>query len=262
MSHPRFSSAAVAVALLLLAASAFAQAPTDSTAASGAPAVAPATPAELPATPPAAPATPVAPAVPLSPSSILGPNSPTPSRPHLTSPRTDVVIRAERDQMAQIYNAADSELLDARKKLIEAKGTVEIKKREIDTINARIKAAKQAKDEPTRSAFDAERKRQESMRDYFSHAVDAWDAAVDEAQARSEYGHAALRALDLELQLVGKGGVAAFDADPGVFKLEQQYFDACRQRGAAEEKFANRAQTLADRRMKLYKAWADYLGGK
>lgn len=259
MSHLRTMSAAVAAALLLLAASAFAQAPTDSTAMSGAPAVAPVAPAPAQA---AAPAIPLAPVVPRSPSAILGPNSPTPSRPHLASPRAEVVIRSERDQMALIYNAADNELLEAKKKQIEAKGTVEIKKREIDTMNARIKAAKQAKDEPTRSAFDGERKRQESMRDYFTHAVDAWDAAVDEAQARSEYGHAALHSLDLELQLVGKGGVATFDADPGVFKLEQDYFDACRQRGAAEEKVANRAQTLADRRMKLYKAWADYLGGK
>lgn len=260
MPHSRLMSTILAAAMLLAAASAFAQATPDSTAASGAPAATPAEPpAALPATPAAAPA---APAVPLSPSSILGPNSPTPSRPHLTSPRAESVIRFERDQMALIYNTADNELLEAKKQQIGAKGTVEIKKREIDTMNARVKAAKQAKDEPTRASFDAERKRQESMRDYFSHAVDAWDAAVDEAQARSDYGHAALRALDLELQLVGKGGVATFDSDPGVFKLEQDYFEACRQRGAAEEKLANRAQTLADRRLKLYKAWADYLGGK
>ena len=55
---------------------------------------------------------------------------------------------------------------------------------------------------------------------------------------------------------------AVFEATGGDVKLEQQFFEACRVRGAAEEKFANRAQTLSDRRMKLYKAWADYLGGK
>ena len=252
MSHPRFTLATVVTFLMLAASCALAQTAADSTAARAADSTV------------AAPA-PTAPApvqAPLSPSSILGPNSPTPARPHLVNPRTEGAIRQERDQMSILASAADSDLLEAKKRQVEAKGTVEIKKREIDTISARVKAAKQAKDETTRATFDSERKRQESMRDYFSHALDVCDAAVDEAQARGEFGSAAVRTLDLELQLVGRGGVASFDADPSVFKLEQEYLDAVKLRGSAQEKLANKAQTLADRRLRLYRAWADYLGGK
>jgi hypothetical protein len=261
MSSHRFTSAAVAAVLLFAATTAFAQVTPDS-AAAPAPAPAPAVAPEVPAPAPAPAVLPATPPAPITPSSILGPNSPAPSRPHLALPRGETTIRMERDQMALLFNSADNELLEAKKRQVEARGTVEIKKREIDTINARIKAAKQAKDEPTRVAFDGERKRQESMREFFTHVVEVWDAAIDEAQARSEFGHAAVRALDLETQLMGRGGVASFDSDPGVFKLEQQYFEASRQRGAAEEKYANRMQTLSDRRLRLYKAWADYLGGK
>ena len=253
MSHARTTLAAALTILLVAASGALAQTATDSAA------VRPAADSTvaLPATPPPA-ATPA----PLSPASILGPNSPTPARPHEVLPRTEVNIRQDRDQMALIANAADNDLLNAKKHQVEAKGTVEIKKREIDTISARAKAAKQAKDDATRAAFDSERKRQESMRDFFSHAQDVADAAIDEAQARGEYGRAGMRAADVELQLVGRGGVASFDSDPSVFKLEQQYLDAVKQRGAAQEKWASKLQTLADRRMRLYRAWADYLGGK
>jgi len=205
-----------------------------------------------------------APAVntPVSPASVLGPNSPTPARPHMVNGRGEGAIRAERDQMSIAASNADNDVLDARKQQVEAKSTVEIKKREIDTISARAKAAKQAKDDATRASFDAERKRQESMRDFFSHAADVTDAAIDEAQARGDWARAAIAALDVELQLVGRAGVGSFDADPGVFKLEQQYLDAVKLRGNAEGKLADKQQALADRKLRLYRAWADYLGGK
>ena len=213
----------------------------------------------LPPTPPApAPMT----ATPTSPASVLGPNSPTPSRPHQAAPRTDAAIRADHEQMAALATAADMDQLESKKRQVEAKSTVEIKKREIDTINARVKAAKQVKDEPTRAAFDAERKRQESMRDFFQHAENVTEAAIDEAQARGEYARAAMRADELELQLIGRAGLANYDSDPSLFKLEQQFFAAVKLRGSAQEKFANKLQTLMDRKLRLYKAWADYLGGK
>ena len=237
------------LALALAAAPATAQAPADSAAAPASDSL-----RVLPPAPPAAPSATAA--------SILGPSSPTPARPHFVAPRTETLIRAEHDQLLSLANTADSDLLDARKKLVEARSTVEIKKREIDTIASRVKAAKQAKDDATRATFEAERKRQESMRDYFSRLQDVADAAVDEAQARGDWARAGVRLCDLELQLAGRAGVAASDADPAVFLLEQQYLDALKARGAAQEKLANRQQELVDRQLKVYRQWADYLGGK
>jgi len=250
-----------ALVLALAATTAVAQAPADSTGARALdslrtlPAPAVVAPAVAPAVAPTAPP-------PANAASILGPNSPTPARPRLVLPRAEAVIRGDHDQVLIVANGADSDLLEAKKRLVEAKGTVDIKKREIDTIAARVKAAKQAKDDATRATFDAERKRQESMRDFFVRAQDVADAAVDEAQARGDWAKASVRACDLELQLTGRAGVPSYDADPSVFLLEQQYLDAVKTRGAAEEKLANRTQTLVDRKLKLYKGWADYLGGK
>jgi hypothetical protein len=216
-------------------------------------------PAPLPP-PTAVPAAP--PPAPVTPGSVLGTNSPTPSRPHLVAARAEGTVRGERDQMAQMVSAADSDLLDAKKKQVEARGLVEIKKREIDTINARVKAARQAKDDATRTAFEAERKRQDSMREFFNKALDVADAAIDEAQARGDWARAAVRADDFEVQLSGRAGVASLDADPGLFKLEQQYIDAVQKRGAAQEKLANKVQALAGKQLNLYRGWADYLSGK
>jgi hypothetical protein len=257
MSRPATTSAIVLAALLAGATCAFAQAtPVADTSAT-----APSAPAALP-TAPAAPATPAIASAPVLPSSILGNNSPTPARPHLVMPRTEVVIHAERDQLSILASAADADLLAAKKQRVEDQGTIEIKKREIDTINARVKAAKQAKDDATRNSFEAERKRQESMRDFFTHAQDVSDAAIEEAAARGAYARAGVGADDLELQLVGRAGVASLDADPSIFKLEQLYIETAKQRDAAQEKLASKAQALADRRLRLYRAWADYLGGK
>lgn len=210
---------------------------------------------------PSSPALPP-PATPSSPASVLGPNSPAPARPHEARPRTDAAIRADYDQMNAMATASDSELLEAKKRQVEAKSTVEIKKREIETLNARVKAAKQVKDEPTRQAFEAERKRQESMRDYFQHAENVTEAAIDEAQARGSYARAAMRAAQAELALVGRAGQAVYDSDPSLFKLEQQWFETQKLRGAAQEKWSNRLQTLMDRKLRVYRAWADFLGGK
>lgn len=253
----RRSSLALAAVLLLAATAAFAQ--SEVVADTTAPAV-PDTSAVLP--PPAEPAPAATPAAAVTPASLLGPGSPQPARPHVLVTRADNAIRAERDQMSALAGAADTELLTARKKLVEARSTVEIKKKEIDMLDARVKAAKQAKDDATRAAFESERKRQEAMRDYFERAQDVAEAAVEESQARGQFARAAARAAELEAQIAGRAGLAAFDNDPALYKQEQQYLEALRQRGAAEEKFANKVQDLAGRKLRLYRAWADFLRGK
>ncbi len=249
----RSASLAAAMALSLAAPGAFAQGagdtppappPSDSTVA-------------LPARP--APAAAVAP---LAPATLLGPSSPTPSRPHVVLPRAAATIARERVQMIALGNAAENDLLEAKKQQAGTKATVEAKQRAVDTLATRLKAARKAKDGTTRATLDTERGRQESMRTYFEHALDVADAAVDEAQARGEYAHASVLVLDLEKELVDRAGAPAYDADPAVFKLEQQYLEAVAARGAAEERLAARAQALADRQLKLYRAWADWLGGR
>lgn len=253
----RRPSLALAAALLLAATAAFAQSDFVADTTTAAP---PDSSAVLP--PPAEGAPAATPAAAVTPASLLGPGSPQPTRPHVIVTRADGAIRQERDQMSALAGAADTELLTARKKVVEAKSTVEIKKKEIDMLDARVKAAKQAKDEGTRAAFESERKRQEAMKDYFERAQDVAEAAVEEAQARGGFARAAARAAELEAQIAGRAGIAAFDNDPALYKQEQQYLEAARQRGAAQEKMANKAQDLAGKKLRLYRAWADFLRGK
>ena len=252
----RFASLPLALAAAaLLAAPAFAQEETPTPAADST-----ATPAAvdssvaLPSTPPPAPAPAAA--------SALAANSPRPTRPHLMASRADAVSRGELDQFAMMASAAEGDLAAAKKRRGDAKATVEIKKKEIDVLEARSKAAKQAQDEAGRAAFEAEKKRQEAMREYFQKAEDVEEAAMDEAKARGEYARASTRALQLEVQLAGRAGNAVYDSDGGLFKQEQQYFEARKQAGAAQERLANKLQSLMDRKQKLYRAWADFLAGK
>ena len=209
--------------------------------------------------PSALPDTPAAPAVPTSASLA---STPMPARPHVLVIRTEAVIRNERDQVQILAQAADADLITAKRARTEVSGAIEIKKKDIAALGARLKAAKQAKDDATRATVDAERRRQESVRDYFLHLQDVQDAAVDEAQARGDFARAALRATDWELRLTGRTGVTANDGDPALFKMEQQYLDAVKSRAGAEQHWADTAQTLADRKLRLYRAWADWLGGR
>jgi len=184
-----------------------------------------------------------------------------PARPHVLAPRTEPVLRSDRDQMLVLAQAADADLAAARRARADVRNAIEIKKKDIDALGARLKAAKQAKNDASRATLESERKRQESVRDYFEHLQDVHDAAIDEAQARGDFARAVVRTIGWELQLSGRTGVAANDGDPALYKLEQQYLDALKARGAAEERFASRLQTLGDRKLRLYRAWADWLGG-
>lgn len=196
---------------------------------------------------------------PIPPASTV--TSPAPSRPHVLAIRTEPVIRVERDQLRTLAESADTDLAAAKRARAEAHGAIEIKKKDIAALDARIKAAKQARDNAARAAAEGERKRQESVRIYFEHVQETHDAAIDEAQARGDYARAAVIICDWELRLAGRSGLAANDGDPSLFKLEQQYLDALKGRSRAEELLATRAQTFADRRLRLYRAWADWLGG-
>ncbi|MFN8589376.1 MAG: hypothetical protein U0704_16410 [Candidatus Eisenbacteria bacterium] len=210
--------------------------------------------AALPATPPPA----AAPAA----ASALAANSPRPTRPHQMTPRPESVIRGELDQFAMLASAAEGDLAAAKKRRADAKATVEIKKKEIDVLEARIKAAKQAQDDAGRASFEAEKKRQEAMREYFQKTEDVEEAAMDEAKARADWARLSTRALQLEMQLIGRAGLATYDSDGGLFKQEQQFFEARKQAGAGQERVANRVQSYMERKQKLYRAWADYLAGK
>ncbi len=249
---------AVLMSLLLVTASvAFAQTPAT-------PVPAPASPADSTAqTMPVQKATPPA-YIPPAPIEAAAPvtASPAPKRPWLVPARPEVGIRAELDQQHQRLTQSDSDLLEAKKSLISDKATLDVKQHEIDALNDRVKAAKKAKLDADRKTLEAERKRQELMATFFDRVVDLDDATIEDVSARLDHAKASVSALEQELQYALRMAGKNPQADPEMLPLEQKVIQAQKDRASAQEKLAQKDQTLAERRLRVYRAWADYLGGK
>ena len=209
------------------------------------------------------PATPVAdPTTAASSLTLLGDQTPSPERPRLVHPSPEGFVRVQRAQFQLDASSADSAFAAAKRRMAELDVALATKKKLIDQLNSRIKAAKQAKDDPSRTTLEAERKRQESMVEYFRSERDGYEAVADEAQARNDAARRGVEACELELQLTGRAGTPQFDADPSVFRLEQRWLEAMKAVATAQEKAASRRQSVYEKELKLYRGWADYLGGR
>lgn len=188
--------------------------------------------------------------------------SPEPQRPDLIDWRGEETIRDERDRMQRYVDLAEAEAAAARARSIRTKATVDVKKAEISALDQRIKAAKQAKLDAERKSLEAEKKRQELMRDFFDRMLEVESARGDLSTAQIDYGRSLLRSCDLELQLLGTRALGLQADDNAMLKSEQQFLDVWKVTASAREKVAEREQSLADRKLRVYKAWANYLGGR
>ena len=188
--------------------------------------------------------------------------SPEPKRPWLVPARPEVGIRAELDQQHQRVTQSESDMLEAKKALIGDKATLDVKQHEIEALNERIKAAKKAKLDADRKTLDAERKRQELMATFFDRVVDQDDATIEDVSARLDHAKASVSALEQELQFALRMAGVNPKGDPEMLPLEQKVIQAQKDRASAQEKLAQKDQTLAERRLRVYRAWADHIGGK
>lgn len=193
---------------------------------------------------------------------MLATASPAPKRPWLVPARPEVGVRAELDQQRQRATQSDSDLLEAKKAIITDKAMLDIKQHEIDALGDRIKTAKKAKQDADRKTLEAERKHQELMATFFSRVVDMDDATIDDVSARLDHAKASLAALDLELQYVLRMAGANPGGDPQLLPLEQKAVQAQKDRASAQETLAKKDQALADRKLRVYRAWLDHIGGK
>jgi len=253
----RLSISLLFAASSVLTPAAFAQAPIDPTA----PAAAVAETLAVPVDSLASPTRPRALDLPRA-STAGSAASPAPERPDLVDARTEGTVRDERDRMQQYVTLAEGEAASARSRAIQAKATVDIKKTEIITLDQRIKTAKQAKLDAERKSLETEKKRQESMRDFFEHRHAVELARGELSTAQIDYGRAALRACDLELQLIALRSTGVRGDDNAALKLEQQFLESWKVTASAREKVAQREQALADRKLRVYRAWVQFMGGK
>lgn len=184
--------------------------------------------------------------------------SPEPVRPDLVDWRGEAVVREERERMQRYTQLAESEAASARSRVIQAKATLDVKKAEIAALDQRLKEARKAKLDAERKALESEKKRHELMRDCFDRTLEMESAREDLARAQWDYGRSFGRVSDLELETLG---LKERGDDGALLRAEQQYLEAWRITASAREKVAEREQALADRKLRVYKAWLAYSSG-
>ncbi|MGE0441337.1 MAG: hypothetical protein AB7L66_04590 [Gemmatimonadales bacterium] len=161
-------------------------------------------------------------------------------------------IRTDREAYARLRGEADARAGTARLRLAEVEDLLEQIKGEFQSVDGRIKAAKDAKNEPDKTVAEAEKKRLERQRTVLERRRDLRSAEMDEARAESEYAAAAVRALDLEYQLERR---RQDGAEPAVrSELEKKTLEAENDMASRAESLAGRRTRIAERRRALSEA--------
>jgi hypothetical protein len=162
----------------------------------------------------------------------------------------------ERDAEATLARATDERA--------QAKARIEVKKRELATIDARRKLADAQKDESAKVALNAEKRAAEAERKLAERLDAVYESEIELAKKSRDLGRADQKALDLELELAERRTERdrAGQTDPaGVRRLEQvivelegRVLEARRDRAGVAKDVAGREQKIAERRIALHKA--------
>jgi hypothetical protein len=236
-----------------------------SVAPAAAPAPAPAAVAPAPAAVAPAAAAPVAAAAPAPPSvaSALGFVDVLPARtPERIQALLESAKAAERD--------ADTDLERAAGLRASTRGEAEVKKREISTVDSRIKLAGKNKQDAEKVALAAEKKVLERQRDFLERRAALHSSEMDAARAAKKLAQVSQKGLDLELQLAhrradrarvaGTDPTATLTHDEVIRELERRTLEAQQSRAQAAKDLAARDEDIAKRRLELYQAQAAAAG--
>jgi len=168
----------------------------------------------------------------------------------------------ERDAEATLARATDERA--------QAKARIEVKKRELATIDARRKLADTQKDEGAKVALNAEKRAAEAERKLAERLDAVYESEIELAKKSRDLGRADQKALDLELELAERRTERdrAGQTDPaGVRRLEQvivelegRVLEARRDRAGVAKDVAGREQKIAERRIALHKAHLEASG--
>ena len=182
-----------------------------------------------------------------------------PVRPSLVPLRADSEVRADMERARNMLVNADGAYRTAKARTIEAHTNAEIKKRDVSAIEARLKAAKQLKAEADKADLERSRKTEEMRRTVFDRLEEAWSAEGDLAKAQTDWANALMKACEVELDVLAK---AAAGGDPAQFGAEQRLLEARKLTAVKAELMAEREQTVAERKLRVYQAWTQLSSGK
>lgn len=224
-----------------------------------------AAPVAVPA-PAAAPAPVAAPAPPAaSVASALGFIDVLPARsPERIQALLESAKAAERD--------ADADLIQATNHKASTKGVTEVKKREISTLDARIKVADKSKQDAEKVALQAEKKGLERQKDFLERRGALHSSEIDAAKAAKKLAQVSQSGFELELQLAsrraerakvaGTDPVATLNHDQVIRELERKTLEAQQSRAQAAKDLAARDEDIARRRLELYTAQTAAAGAR
>ena len=165
---------------------------------------------------------------------------------------------AQDDKVSRALQAsAQDRMLKARERSLRWKSQAETQKATIADIGKEIDAAKKEKREADKKGLEAEKKREEQVRDYFLAMERTQQAEADYHQAAVDYASARLAAVELEKQLAERWNATGYGGrlEPGTRDLEKRVLLAVKTRDEKMTSFASREKSLVDRRLEALNKW-------
>lgn len=173
-------------------------------------------------------------------------------------------IRADLDDARSDEREAEAERTRHNDERERTKAMVEVKKREISTIDARRKLAEKSKQEAEKVTLQAEKKDAERYKAFLERRAQLHEAEADRSEAAKSLAQATRRMLELELQLTARreerartAGLDPFATrrhDAVIAELETRVLDADRKRAEAQKRLADKDVNLVRRRTELHRA--------
>ena len=193
----------------------------------------------------------------------------TPRRPvvdagtSLIPPRSADRIEAELDVAKRNARYADADKAAALERKSKGEAQTEVKKREIATIEAKMKLAGKEKNEAQKKSLESEKAGAQRDRELLERLADLAGSEVEVADKRAAFARAGQKALETELELNRQRDARArvTTSGPEVAKLDQQILDlaskvlvAQRDRANAEAGLVDKERQFAERRIAVFEA--------
>jgi hypothetical protein len=193
----------------------------------------------------------------------------TPRRPvidagtSLIPPRGADKIEAELEVAKRNERYADADKAAALERKSKGDAETEVKKREIATIEAKMKLAGKEKNEAQKTALSSEKAVAEQDRELLNRLADLAGAEAEVADKRAAFARAGQKALETELELarqrearsrVTTSGPEAAKLDQSILDLAGKVLVAQRDRADAEAGLVDKERQFAERRIAVFRA--------
>ena len=179
--------------------------------------------------------------------------------PPLADVRGRAEIALDVDASRALRSSAESRMLKARERSVRWKAQVGIQKAKLQALDKQIAAAKKEKRDADRRDYEATRKRESRIRDYFDAMRQAMEAEAEFHKATIDYAQARLAEAELEQRLFERWGSGGYESRIAgdARDLERRVALAVKERSDRMAGHAQREKTLADRRLEALRIWAD-----